>query len=53
MIIEILFIMTMFLWFLLSLPHPSITPFAGVGSYLAFVSVLLLGLYIFAPGLRG
>lgn len=54
MIIEILFIMTMFLWFLASIPHPAIAPFAQQGgSYLAFVSVLLLGLYLFAPALRG
>lgn len=53
MIIEILFIMTMFLWFLTSLPHPALAPFSPASAYLAFVAVLLLGLYVFAPGLRG
>jgi hypothetical protein len=53
MIIEILFIMTMFLWFLSSLPYPALAPYARVPTYLAFVAVLLLGLYLFAPALRG
>jgi hypothetical protein len=52
MILEILFIMTMFLWFILSLPHGA-TPYHTASNYFAFVAVLLLGLYLFAPGLRG
>ena len=53
MILEILFIMTMFLWFILSLPHPALVPYATAHNYFAFISVLLLGLYLFAPALRG
>lgn len=53
MILEILFIMTLFLWFLTSLPFPPLAPYSSASNYLAFVSVLLLGLYLFAPGLRG
>jgi hypothetical protein len=53
MILEILFIMTMFLWFILSLPHPALVPYHTASNYFAFVAVLLLGLYLFAPALRG
>ena len=53
MIIEILFVVAMFLWFLASLPHPEIQRFGWAGSWLAFISVLLLGVFIFMPGLRG
>lgn len=53
MILEILFIMTMFLWFILSVPHPSLAPYNTARDYFAFVAVLLLGLYLFAPALRG
>jgi hypothetical protein len=51
MIIEILFVVTMFLWFLTSLPHPALAPFAPANAYLAFVAVLLLGIAVYAPGL--
>lgn len=53
MILEILFVVTMFLWFLASIPHPALGAFASGASYLAFVAVLLLGLYLFLPALRG
>jgi hypothetical protein len=53
MILQILFIMTMFLWFLTSFPHPVLTPFAPASQWLAFIAVLLLGLFLFAPALRG
>lgn len=53
MILEILFIMVMFLWFILSLPHPALAPYHTTSNYFAFVAVLLLGLYLFAPALRG
>lgn len=53
MILEILFIMTMFLWFILSLPVAPLAPYATASNYFAFVAVLLLGLYLFAPALRG
>lgn len=52
MILEVLFVMVMFLWFLFIIPHPSIVPFAWAGSILAFISVLLLGLFLFVPGIR-
>lgn len=53
MIIEVFFAMTMFLWFILSLPHPSLTPYVHTSNYFAFVAVLLLGLFLFFPALRG
>ena len=52
MIIEILFIMTVFLWFLSILPVAPATQFSWANSWLAFVAVLLLGLFIFLPGMR-
>ena len=53
MIIEILFVVTMFLWLITILPFPAVTPFASSNVFFAFVAVLLLGLYLFLPGLRG
>jgi hypothetical protein len=53
MIIEILFVVTMFLWVLTIAPFPPLAPFAAGQAFLAFVSVLLLGLFLFLPGLRG
>jgi hypothetical protein len=52
MILEILFVVTMFLWFLSGLPVPQLAPFNWASSWLAFVAVLLLGLFIFMPGVR-
>lgn len=52
MILEILFVVVMFLWLLTILPLPPMAPFAPANLFFAFVSVLLLGLYIFLPGLR-
>jgi hypothetical protein len=51
-ILEILFVVTMFLWFLTGLPHPSLAPFGAGRAWLAFTAVLLLGLYVFVPALR-
>lgn len=51
MIVEILFVVTMFLWFLTSVPHPALAPFAPANTWLAFVAVLLLGLAVYAPAL--
>lgn len=48
MIIEILFVVAMFLWFLTTLPFPQTAPYAGAGPFLAFFCVLLLGITIFA-----
>lgn len=53
MILEVLFVVTMFLWFLTSLPHPSLAQFSSASNYFAFVAVLLLGLAYYMPGLRG
>jgi hypothetical protein len=53
MIIEILFIMVMFLWLLTILPFPPLAPYSGSNVFFAFVAVLLLGLYLFLPALRG
>ena len=53
MIIEVLFVVVMLLWFLSVVPHPSMAPFASASGYLAFFAVLLLGVYVFMPALRG
>jgi hypothetical protein len=53
MIIQILLIMTLFLWFLSILPVPQITPYGWASNWLAFIAVLLLSLYLFMPALRG
>jgi hypothetical protein len=52
MVLEILFVVCMFLWFLTCLPVPQMTQFGWAGSWLAFIAVLLLGLFIFMPGMR-
>jgi hypothetical protein len=53
MIITILFVVTMFLWFLSQLPVAQVSPFAWASNWLAFIAVLLLGIFLFMPGLRG
>jgi hypothetical protein len=52
-VIEILLIVTLFLWFLSLLPVPQVAPFGWAGSWLAFISVLLIAVFLFIPGLRG
>lgn len=52
MIIEILFIVVLFFWFLTILPLPPLSPYAASSGYFAFVAVLLLGLYVFLPAVR-
>lgn len=52
MVLEILFVVAMFIWFLSILPVPQLATYAWAGGWLAFISVLLLGLFIFMPGLR-
>lgn len=47
MILPVLFAVLMFLWFLSLLPIPRIEPFAPAQGFLAFISVLLLGLHLF------
>jgi hypothetical protein len=53
MILEILFIVVMALWFLTSLPVSHAQQYGWASSWLAFLAVLLLGLYLFMPALRG
>jgi len=53
MILEILFIMVMFLWFITILPLPPLAPYHTANVFFAFTAVLLLGLYIFLPAMRG
>lgn len=52
MILEILFVVTLFLWGLSLLPVPQIGPFNWASNWLAFIAVLLIGLFLFVPGLR-
>jgi hypothetical protein len=51
-IIEILFVVTLFLWFLTALPHPALAPFATASNYFAFAAVLLLRDRLLRAGLR-
>jgi hypothetical protein len=53
MILEILTVMTLFLWGLTLVPAQPITPYRAVGDFLAFIAVLLIALYLFVPALRG
>ena len=53
MIIEILFIVTLFLWLLTLLPFPPLAPYSGSSNYFAFIAALLIGLYLFVPAIRG
>ena len=52
-ILENPFFVLLFLWFLTFLPLPPLAPYAGGIWFLAFIAVLLLGLYLFLPALRG
>ena len=52
MVVTILFVVTMFLWFLTNLPVPQAQQFSWTSSWLAFIAVLLLGVFIFMPGVR-
>jgi hypothetical protein len=54
MIIEVLLVVTLFLWFLALLPIPQVPPFfVSASGWMAWIAVLLLALFIFLPGLRG
>ena len=53
MIVEVLFVVVMLLWFLTILPYQPLSPYTQGRVFLAFFAVLLLGIYIFLPGLRG
>jgi hypothetical protein len=51
MIIMILFVVAMFLWFI-SLTPPA-APYAAIGRpWIAWICVLLLGIFLFVPGIR-
>jgi Fe2+ transport system protein B len=52
MVLEILFVVCMFIWFLTNLPVPQASQFHWAGNWLAFIAVLLLGLFLFLPALR-
>jgi hypothetical protein len=53
MIIEVLLVVTLFLWFLALLPIPQVPPFfVSASGWMAWIAVLLLALFIFLPGLR-
>lgn len=52
MVIEILLVVDLFLWFLSLLPVPQITPFSWASSWLAWIAVTLLSLFLFVPGMR-
>jgi hypothetical protein len=51
-IVEILFVVDMFLWFLTCLPVRQAQEYNWASSWLGFIAVLLLGLFLFVPGLR-
>ncbi len=51
MILEILFVVTMFLWFISGLPQAE--GYKWTNPWFNFMATLLLGLYVFVPGLRG
>jgi hypothetical protein len=50
-IVLVLFVVAMFLWFL-SLTPPA-APYVAGRPWIAWICVLLLGVYVFVPGLRG
>lgn len=52
MIIEILLVVTLFLWFLALMPIPQVTQFNWATSWLAWIAALLLTLFLFVPGMR-
>ena len=53
MVLEILVVVALFIWFLSLLPIPQAPAFTWATGWLAWISVLLLALFIFMPGLRG
>jgi hypothetical protein len=52
MVIEILLIVDLFLWFLSLLPVAPAVNYAWATSWLAWIAVLLLTVFLFVPGLR-
>jgi hypothetical protein len=53
MIIEMLFVVFMAVWFLTCLPVPQFSAYPWASNWLAFICVLMVGLYLFIPALRG
>jgi len=52
MIIEILLVVTLFLWLLALLPVPQVTQFGWASAWLAWIAAVLLTLFVFVPGMR-
>jgi hypothetical protein len=52
MIIEILLVVDLFLWFLSLLPVAPANAYTWATSWLAWIAVLLLTIFLFVPGLR-
>jgi hypothetical protein len=52
MIIEILFVIFMVFWLLTHFPNGPVAGYPWAPHALAFICVLLLGLYLFAPAMR-
>jgi len=50
MIILVLYVVAMFLWFLALTPPAA--PYVTFQPWIAWICVVLLGVYIFMPGLR-
>jgi len=53
MVIQILFIIFMVLWLLAFFPGPHTTSYPWANGVLAWLSVLMLGLWLFLPMARG
>lgn len=53
MIIQVLLVVTLFLWLLSLLPVPAMAPWGVMASgWLAWIAVLLVTLFLFLPALR-
>lgn len=52
LIVEILFVVSMFLWLLTLVPYPPMGPLATGRPFLAFIAVVLLGVLVLLPGVR-
>jgi hypothetical protein len=52
MVIEVLLIVDLFLWFLSILPVAPVANYPWASSWLAWIAVVLLSVFLFVPGLR-
>jgi hypothetical protein len=52
MIIEILLVVTLFLWLLSLLPVAPVAAYPWASSWLAWIAVVLLTAFLFVPGVR-